>query len=409
MAATIVTGRTIETKPKMKKFKCQVEGCGKEYTRASLLQQHQSSHTNERPYVCNVPGCGKRFIRPCHLRVHKWTHSQEKPRKCELCGKGFITNQQLKRHLASHANRARRQYEKELKDGNLKEAEALLASFTEMSLKNWNPPPQEFKDAKLNISSNVPQQDATKQQVEEPLEQKQPQFQQELQYGQHQHQQEEPVQPHLKCPYAPCTAEYILSNDLINHILETHVVSKFTGLPPLGPGDEYDSIYGTHTASTNKPINDTGLINQENSVIPQLPSPSLSNQSDDVEAIKILTEPLFDNNIETNNYNNSNNNSTLTNGSGTNDSTPLKGESNNNIILDNNSSPTSSSNVSVDGGLNDDTPLSWEGLRCKEDGCQQLGSFQSTFDLIEHYDHYHAFIPSSLVKYGYLYIYGETY
>ena len=60
-----------EKRSKKKVYKCQFEGCHREFTRPCLLQQHRYSHTNERPYICDVEGCGKRFMRPCHLKVHK--------------------------------------------------------------------------------------------------------------------------------------------------------------------------------------------------------------------------------------------------------------------------------------------------------------------------------------------------
>lgn len=462
MSSTVITDRNVETnKPKVKKYKCPVEGCGKEYMRAFLLQQHQSAHTNERPYICDIPGCGKGFIRPCHLRVHKWTHAQEKPRKCELCGKGFITNQQLKRHLASHANRAKRQYEKKLKEGNVKEAETLLASFTEMSLQNLKPQHQEIKE--FNLETSQMSKNITQKQIEESFNQNnlkqnqmeptqhqeikqsqiEPAQQQETEYDQmlppsqqqeikHEQlvpppQQKPEPQTQLKCPYAPCTAEYHLCDDLINHILEYHVVSKFTGLPPLRP-EEY-SIYDTSKAKTavsNKLINDNGLTYQENIAMAQLPSPSLSNRSDDYDTSMVLSEPLFDGKIDYMNLG-GHTNSTTMNGKYTNidsnsttltddykninrnDSTTMTDEYTNinNVMLDSNSSPASSVNASIDNLYGEEeVPLLWRDLHCKESSCGQLSSFNTTFDLIEHYDHHHAFIPLSLVQYSYLGIYG---
>ena len=407
MATSTGCTKTTVTKVAVKKFKCPMEGCEKEYSRSTLLKQHLSSHTNERPYVCNVPGCGKSFIRPCHLRVHKWTHSQEKPRKCELCGKGFITNQQLKRHLASHANKARRQYEKQLKEKNFKEAEDLLASFNGISLKNSDTSKNNVTTNNISTFDNrifePPMQD---QQIYNPPDVNLTQ-QNDLVLS----------NVSLPCPYTPCTLEFQSSHDLADHILEYHVVSQLTGLTPIYPGDEeYDPIYGTNF-EPEEPAKDYDGIKDniaQSSVVPQLPSPSLSNPTDTSETVASLSEPLS----EKCQYSDTANNITpvtlhTNNSSDVNSVTSTK---DNGFVNVNNSSIKASvgnENISeggqyIAGNEVEDEFLLWKNSCCKESTCFHLGPFHSAFDLIEHYDHFHSFIPSSLVKYGYMCIYGEA-
>lgn len=81
---------------------CQEEGCGKAYSRPSLLKQHLRSHFNERVFVCNHEGCGKGFFRRSHLKAHTNSHTVAKRYHCSFCAKGFNTRQHLTRHEVTH-------------------------------------------------------------------------------------------------------------------------------------------------------------------------------------------------------------------------------------------------------------------------------------------------------------------
>ncbi|XP_065563385.1 zinc finger protein OZF-like isoform X2 [Artemia franciscana] len=102
--------------------------CGRKFTTASMLREHEKIHRGEKPHVCSIcnksfslPGglvqhekihvdgrrfvcniCGKGFARKEVLKNHILSHTGEKPFPCELCGKCFSRKAILKRHEASH-------------------------------------------------------------------------------------------------------------------------------------------------------------------------------------------------------------------------------------------------------------------------------------------------------------------
>lgn len=58
-----------------KKHKCKI--CDKRFTRPSSLQTHMYSHTGEKPFKCEVPGCGRNFSVVSNLRRHRKVHKNE--------------------------------------------------------------------------------------------------------------------------------------------------------------------------------------------------------------------------------------------------------------------------------------------------------------------------------------------
>lgn len=93
--------------PRPKRYRCLFEACDKAYNRPSLLDQHERTHLNERPFVCPEEGCDKSFFRNSHLQVHAFAHQtdSEKPFQCSICGKGATTPQLLKRHELTHTKK----------------------------------------------------------------------------------------------------------------------------------------------------------------------------------------------------------------------------------------------------------------------------------------------------------------
>ncbi|CAG7837337.1 unnamed protein product [Allacma fusca] len=87
------------------KFRC--EECGKAFSTKNGLEQHRQIHSNEKSFMCEV--CGHAFNTKNGLQSHmKRCHTKTPksiPRKdviCHYCGKTFICEAMLKRHLTVH-------------------------------------------------------------------------------------------------------------------------------------------------------------------------------------------------------------------------------------------------------------------------------------------------------------------
>ena len=90
-------------------FTCNI--CGKEFHVPSLLERHQRSHTNERPYRCQV--CGRGYSQSGNLNVHlktihgvvsETTRSRAepeglRPHRCYICTRMFTTSSNMYQHI----------------------------------------------------------------------------------------------------------------------------------------------------------------------------------------------------------------------------------------------------------------------------------------------------------------------
>ncbi|KAI5123190.1 hypothetical protein M0805_003957 [Coniferiporia weirii] len=89
-----------------RRYRCTSEGCSKSYRKPSRLEEHERSHTGERPFACTV--CSKTYLRENHLQAHSRSHLPDSARSFVCphggCEKKFWTAQHLKRHAEMHAD-----------------------------------------------------------------------------------------------------------------------------------------------------------------------------------------------------------------------------------------------------------------------------------------------------------------
>ena len=81
-------------------YQCQVEGCGKFFSRSYNYKSHMETHDEKReyPFPCQVPGCTKKFVRKTDLqRHHQSVHTKERNHKCDYCGRMFARKDTLRR------------------------------------------------------------------------------------------------------------------------------------------------------------------------------------------------------------------------------------------------------------------------------------------------------------------------
>ncbi|KAK2036762.1 hypothetical protein LZ31DRAFT_614322 [Colletotrichum somersetense] len=102
--ASAPTAKEPADAPKLKRYICDVDGCGKSFYQSTHLDTHRRAHTGEKPYQCNWPRCGRTFSQPGNLKTHMRRHTGEKPFRCEKCSKMFAQRGNLQAHMVTHDN-----------------------------------------------------------------------------------------------------------------------------------------------------------------------------------------------------------------------------------------------------------------------------------------------------------------
>ncbi|XP_038574569.1 zinc finger protein 135-like isoform X1 [Micropterus salmoides] len=78
-----------------KPFRCSV--CGKTYVLENTLKKHMRLHSETQFYRCSI--CNQTFITESSVSIHERSHTVENPFSCSVCGKGFTLKEELRRHM----------------------------------------------------------------------------------------------------------------------------------------------------------------------------------------------------------------------------------------------------------------------------------------------------------------------
>uniref|UniRef100_A0AAY5KEC5 C2H2-type domain-containing protein n=1 Tax=Esox lucius TaxID=8010 RepID=A0AAY5KEC5_ESOLU len=83
-----------------RKHICQI--CDKEFQKGHILNRHNLSHSDDKPFKCQV--CQRAFAQASQLKSHLRVHTGERPFQCQRCDKSFNHNVSLKNHVRRYHN-----------------------------------------------------------------------------------------------------------------------------------------------------------------------------------------------------------------------------------------------------------------------------------------------------------------
>ena len=87
-------------KPKAAKiFECDILGCGATFNSKFSLQRHYNKHYSKKDFKCKH--CDKRFAMPQYRDEHEFTHTGERPYRCPDCNASFRQRGKLSAHRVS--------------------------------------------------------------------------------------------------------------------------------------------------------------------------------------------------------------------------------------------------------------------------------------------------------------------